>query len=273
MSYIYLQEQGEVSSADSYSGIPQYARSKSKNIQGRSCCSDSETASCQNFPFGTTFAHLTANHGEDQLTFWQEDSPARTSVRRVKEQELPDHVRDSGKSMRELLTKYGLNLSLPKTHHCFELGDLELCSKIWPRWGIMQGGECWELGLSVRHTSGTGCGSWPTPTTQDAKNNGSPSQMRRHTKPLNAAVIGSPIRRKWGTPRCFMHKDALTDRGKGNLGEQVNEEHQQTEPGQLSPFWVEWLMGWPVGWTDLKPLVTDKFRNVQRWHFKFCQKG
>ena len=28
--------------------------------------------------------------------------------------------------------------------------------------------------------------------------------------------------------------------------------------GKLSPLWVEWLMGWPVGWTDLNPLATDK---------------
>jgi hypothetical protein len=32
--------------------------------------------------------------------------------------------------------------------------------------------------------------------------------------------------------------------------------------GQLNPNWVEWLMGWPIGWTDLKPLATDKF---QQW--------
>jgi DNA (cytosine-5)-methyltransferase 1 len=32
--------------------------------------------------------------------------------------------------------------------------------------------------------------------------------------------------------------------------------------GKLNPTWVEWLMGWPLEWTDLKPLETDKF---QRW--------
>ena len=25
--------------------------------------------------------------------------------------------------------------------------------------------------------------------------------------------------------------------------------------GQLSPEWVEWLMGWPVGWTSLEPMT------------------
>lgn len=36
--------------------------------------------------------------------------------------------------------------------------------------------------------------------------------------------------------------------------------------GQLNPPWVEWLMGWPIGWTDLKPLETGKF---QEWLQKF----
>jgi len=54
-------------------------------------------------------------------------------------------------------------------------------------------------------------GLWPTPTTQDASNNGGPSQHERNSKPLNAEVGGS-----------------------------------------LNPTWVEWLMGFPEGWTDLK---------------------
>ena len=34
--------------------------------------------------------------------------------------------------------------------------------------------------------------------------------------------------------------------------------------GSLNPTWVEWLMGWSLGWTDLKPLETDKFHCVQQ---------
>ena len=36
--------------------------------------------------------------------------------------------------------------------------------------------------------------------------------------------------------------------------------------GRLNPMWVEWLMGWPLGWTDLKPLEMDKF---QQWQQQF----
>ena len=44
-----------------------------------------------------------------------------------------------------------------------------------------------------------------------------------------------------------MYKDAKEDRNKGNLGEKVQ--------GQLSPDWVEWLMGWPIFWSSLEPIT------------------
>ena len=40
--------------------------------------------------------------------------------------------------------------------------------------------------------------------------------------------------------------------------------------GQLNPTWVEWLMGWPLEWTALKPLATDKYRLWQQLHSGFC---
>ena len=39
--------------------------------------------------------------------------------------------------------------------------------------------------------------------------------------------------------------------------------------GQLNPTWVEWLMGWPLGWTDLKPLGMDRFQQWLEQH-GFC---
>lgn len=43
----------------------------------------------------------------------------------------------------------------------------------------------------------------------------------------------------------------------------------QTQTARLNPYWVEWLMGWPIGWTDLKPLATDKFRSWRQQLFIF----
>jgi hypothetical protein len=39
--------------------------------------------------------------------------------------------------------------------------------------------------------------------------------------------------------------------------------------GQLNPEWIEWFMGWPMGWTELEPLGTDKFQEWQQLHGLF----
>ena len=41
---------------------------------------------------------------------------------------------------------------------------------------------------------------------------------------------------------------------------------QQTPPMRLNPDWVEWLMGWPIGQTALKPLETGKYQEWQQQH-------
>jgi hypothetical protein len=53
-----------------------------------------------------------------------------------------------------------------------------------------------------------------------------------------------------------------------NYGEQL----PNAVGGQLNPPWVEWLMGWPLGWTDLKPLEMDKSHFVQQQHGESSQK-
>jgi hypothetical protein len=37
----------------------------------------------------------------------------------------------------------------------------------------------------------------------------------------------------------------------------------------LNPTWVEWLMGLPLGWTDLKPFEMHKFQEWQQQHLKY----
>ena len=67
----------------------------------------------------------------------------------------------------------------------------------------------------------------------------------------------------WGTPKAQDSRHALRDRGKGNLGEQVSGLHNG---GKLNPTWTEWLMGWPLEWTDLKPLEMDKSHCAPQQH-------
>ena len=39
--------------------------------------------------------------------------------------------------------------------------------------------------------------------------------------------------------------------------------------GKINPEWQEHLMGWPQGWTDLKPVEMAKFQSWQQQHGKY----
>lgn len=101
---------------------------------------------------------------------------------------------------------------------------------------------------------------WASPNARDWKDSGS-SQGNRKSPNLGTQV-------HWPTPRT-----AGMCGGTGSW-ELLNKNTTKEEArlmgagngGKLNPTWVEWLMGWPPGWTDLKPLVTDKFPCVPQQH-------
>ena len=92
---------------------------------------------------------------------------------------------------------------------------------------------------------------FPTPTTHSAKEMGYPAEYRRKTPGLGSVVKLYP------TPQASDHRD------RGNLsnpsvqrrlsiGKQLSLSMVVSpKSGQLNPTWVEWLMGFPIGWTDL----------------------
>jgi hypothetical protein len=53
---------------------------------------------------------------------------------------------------------------------------------------------------------------------------------------------------------------------------QLEKQESGTCDGILNPEFSEWLMAWPIGWTDLKPLATDKFQQWLRSH-GVCSEG
>jgi DNA (cytosine-5)-methyltransferase 1 len=75
---------------------------------------------------------------------------------------------------------------------------------------------------------------------------------------------------KFPTPQASDHRDRgnmsnPSIQRRADKGKQLNLSMvAHPNSGQLNPMWVEWLMGWPIGWTDLKPLVMDKSHCVQQ---------
>jgi len=50
-----------------------------------------------------------------------------------------------------------------------------------------------------------------------------------------------------------MHRDSP------DLNTEVHRKEGKPSVGQLNPDWVEYLMGWPMGWTSLAPLPPEQW--------------
>jgi len=205
--------------------------------------------------FGMTYKPLTATRGGELLMLYLEAFHVPTSAQLAKEQELMEKPLECGEKWRGSFVKYD-------PHQCSLLGDLDEFLETWPQWGLMRDGECWEQQTLERHIRGTGYGlspnnidSFHTPNTTGLDGG---SNSRRALK-KRMQMWRTPDTGAGGTSGLL--KEGKTHRENGQpiqvrLVDQVG--------GQLNPPFPEWLMGWPLGWTDLKPLEMDKSHCVQQ---------
>jgi hypothetical protein len=174
--------------------------------------------------FGMTFKPLTENRGEELLTLYLAGFHAKTLVQQEKEQELTANVAECGEKWQGSFTKYDPDSRSWKTHQCSLAEDLEPYLETWPRWGLMRDGECWEQLTLEQTIKGTGFGSLLPTPTCHNAKEGNYPAEKNRRTPLLATHVG----------------------------------------GKIHPEFTEWMMGWPLEWTDLKPLETDKFLCVQQ---------
>jgi hypothetical protein len=240
---------------------------------------DKTTDTWKRFPSGMMCGHLTETRGEELLKLYRAAFPVRTFPLQEKVTDLTENDQECGEKWRGWLAKYDPNSSLWRTAQCSLLEDLNESLETLPKWGMTANGLLWELPMLARHTKGTESGLWRTPDTGGGGNQKQLSEGKTHRASGHAIQIrlSDQVRNphlwpiiktsnipqgliKWGTPKAQDSRHALWDRNKGNLGEQVSGLHNG---GKLNPLWTEWLMGWPIGWSLLKPLETDKSPSVQ----------
>lgn len=136
-----------------------------------------------------------------------------------------------------------------------------------PRWGIASGGEFGELVTSERHTEEKGCFCWVgTPTACASKR----SVRFREGKMPNPAELAEtfPTPLSSDAIRMRYSEESLKKVGMRrtngeyalagcNLAEYIAVHSGRQSGGKLNPTWVEWLMGFPLGWTDLDASETQ----------------
>ena len=131
-----------------------------------------------------------------------------------------------------------------------------------------QGRLVFQLRASVRTTKESESGLWRTPD-----NMAGGSNLPGIKKALDEGHLkrpsGQPIQirledqvreeRLWPTPAAHEGRLGYQRRDTGKKGTQKSlttkvidkEGGREKTTGQLNPTWVEWLMGYPIGWTDL----------------------
>ena len=121
--------------------------------------------------------------------------------------------------------------------------------RIWSISVTPSGFPYMKLRLSAPRTGDRGCSLWPTPKASDAdmgmtaRTSGRPLEKSTH---LQAQVYCAEM---FPTP---ITRDSRSFKGAARM---LNA--QETEPlvvqigGRLNPEWVEWLMGFPIGYTDI----------------------
>ena len=267
------------------------------NTQQAYCAPDKMTKFSRLSRFGMTFKLLTADRGEELLTWFLAGFPVRTSAQQDEGPESTARNPECGATWRESLGRYDPNTHTLKTAQFSLFEDLTESSPTLPRWGSMRTGELFRQPTLVPRTSESESGLWQTPVADDACNRKSGKWNSRGEPKLSAQVLTWPTPRardcqpegyeaglrrmekystcglstavkRWPTPVASMHKGsspaALTRKsGASRENDRLDHAVMAADAGQLNPDWVEWMMNWPIGWTSLEPLSHKQFKYWQ----------
>lgn len=150
----------------------------------------------------------------------------------------------------ELLAKWNHQLSYWKTSQmCFDWGD-EKFSEALPKSGMMRSGRLYPLVSLAHHTSGND-GSvsdteQPWDTTTTAK-----TEWRLPTPTPHELKQGPKLLSAWRREEVLKMGSCLGIRACLHYG--IKKEQAIGEVLVLNPRFVEWMMGFPTGWTELEP--------------------
>ena len=216
---------------------------------------------------GTSGSSTEGNKGNSpvgQLTFSLAGSPdfANHSVKSGSREAQAMTVA-SGLKCSELLKKQDLISSLQRMLLESSRWHSTMCFLNWKAKGTPQGRLLFQLAPSTPRTDETECGLWPTPSTRnDRKPDPAAGGKRKSGTPAQTHLQDAvdQAKKMWPTPASRDYKGQNSPehlaKTRGHHDQLPNAVALQGQTGSLNPTWVEWLMGYPLGHTDLNPSET-----------------
>jgi hypothetical protein len=247
-----------------------FAPLKETDLPETYCWRDKTTEHLSLFQFGMMSKPSTDDHGAALLRWFREAflvktlaSPAPCGDATAWKANDPAY----GARCCALLGRFALPMFSVKIRQRFAPAEWPKLSKDLPRSAMLHDGFLWELIPSDCITNASGYGSMlPTPTARDWKDTFGMGTTRKDGKtrldrlPM---LLFNLVRSAGLSLRTLKGlTDAKTVEVKGLV--------QVLISGQdYCPELPEWVMAWPVGWTALKPLETDRFQQWLLSHGRF----
>jgi len=271
------------------------------------CAPDRMTAFSRLSRFGLTCAPLTESLGEDLLMSFLVAFPARTSAPPERAPASMASDPGYGEKWRELSVRYDRGSFSWRTVHSSSNEVLPWSSVTLPTWGMTRNGSVCRHPTLERPISGIGLGLWQTIVADDSADRAKGKWNSRGEPKLSAQVLhpehwptptvcgnynrkgasatsGDGLativqQRTWPTATATAYKGWSPNHNRADTNDRLDytveresfQPGQQTPPMRLNPDWAEWLMGWPIGHTALKPLEMGKFREWQQQHSPFSR--
>jgi len=228
---------------------------KSIDTHKGSCSQECQTDQSQRPLFGIMLRALALSICR-KLTLSPEDSHARISVAREMASAWAASEVDFIGSSIALSKKHAPHGFSSKTSRPLELEDYSPLFDHLPISGMTVGGLVYLPQKLVPRTLGKGGFCWPTATAKESGRTakqwieGGNRDTKRGGMDLSVSV------KTWLTTPTSKDRGSRSERfKKGRLPTP-----EELAGGKLNPAWVEWLMGYPQGWTELKDWAMQWFR-------------
>jgi hypothetical protein len=197
----------------------------------------------------------------EQLSLWTSsavDIPVSHSAQQEKEKEQMTHD-ISGLGCEQQSANYDPDTQSWRMSEDISLwGDYKLLENL-PKSGMTRNGVLYQQPEWVRPIDEIESSLWPTPTTQENEHPTAIWNEKLRRVAPNGSTHGINLAdavQMWPTPQANDAKNPYARVREYSqaimLGEAVVTADPLTSGGKLNPAWVEWLMGFPIGWTDLK---------------------
>ena len=229
-----------------------FVTSRGKPMQSRTLLKRWRTVKYFRLLSGLTFKPSTAQYGVVKWILSLEDS--HVSPIQLLGSYLEKKTQETyGRTLKESLAKYHHRSFSWKTFQTSIIQWAPKSLETWPKWGLTVRGVLYELPTLEPPIEGPD-GSYsllPTPTASDG------IRTNLTYGAGNLTLKGHVV--KYPTPTTSEAEKAGFY-SKGQMGNSLVAQAKREglkNGGRLNPQWVEWLMGWPIGWTDLEDWGTE----------------